>query len=176
MSLTPDISARDHHRGPLDAPLVIVHYGDFECPYSGALTPVLLQMKRERGDEMCLIFRVFPLPDLHPHAMKVALAAEATGDKFWEMHDLLFQNQRDLRDADLVGYATQIGLERDAFIEAINASETRAAVKQAMESGHDSGAHGTPTVFINGEFYDNDQQLWKSAKLERVIQAKMGEN
>ncbi len=175
MPLTPAISEQDHRRGPLGAPLVIVHYGDFECPYSGALAPVLSQMKRERGDEMCLIFRSFPLPDLHRHAFNAALAAEATGDKFWEMHDLLFQNQRDLGDESLVKYAVQIGLERAAFIGAMAAAETRAKVKDSMESGHESGAHGTPTVFVNGAFYDNDQQLWKTAKLERVIQANMGD-
>lgn len=175
MSLTPDISARDHHQGPLTAPLIIVHYGDFECPYSGALAPVLAQIGRECSDEMCLIFRPFPLPDLHPHAFKAALAAEAAGDSFWEMHALLFQNQRALKDEDLVGYAQQLGLQRAAFADAMQSSATRTKVKASMESGHQSGAHGTPTVFINGEFYDNDQQLWKSARLERVIQAKMGE-
>ncbi len=174
MTLTPDISAQDHHRGPLDAPLVIVHYGDFECPYSGALTAVLHQIKAERGDEMCLIFRNFPLADLHPHAQSAALASEAAGDKFWQMHDLLFANQRDLEDEDLLGYAAQLGLDRDDFAATINADETWEVVRQSVESGHQSGAHGTPTVWINGEFYDNDRQLWKRPRLDSAIAAQRG--
>lgn len=173
MSLTPPISAQDHHLGPLDVPLVVVHYGDFECPYSGALAPWLHQLKAERGDEMCLIFRSFPLSDLHPHAQNAAFAAEAAGDKFWPMHDLLFDNQRDLEEDDLLGYAAQLGLDCDNFVQTMNANETRARVEQSVESGHQSGAHGTPTVFINGEFYDNDQQLWKRPRLESAILAEL---
>lgn len=173
MSLTPDISTEDHYFGSLDAPLVIVHYGDFQCPYSGLLAPVLAQLKQERGDEICLIFRNFPLPDLHSHAIDAALAAEAAGDKFWEMHDLLYANQQALEDDDLLAYAHQIGLGQDEFVGAINGRETRAKVEASMESGHQSGAHGTPTVFINGEFYDNDQQLWEKARLESAIQQEL---
>ena len=174
MSLTPDISASDHHRGPLDAPLVIVHYGDFECPYSGALTTVLHQIKAERGDEMCLIFRNFPLADLHPHAHSAALAAQAAGEQFWPMHDLLFANRRDLEEDDLLGYAAQLGLECEPFLQAMKADETSEKVRQSVESGHQSGAHGTPTVFINGEFFDNDRQLWKRPRLDSAIEAQRG--
>ena len=171
MSLTPPISADDHARGPLDAKLVVVHYGDFECPYSGALAPLLLQTKQERGDEMCLIFRTFPLADLHPHAQNAALAGEAAGDKFWEMHDLMFGNQRALEDDDLIGYAEQTGLDRDGFIAAMRSEATKRAVADSVASGHASGAHGTPTVFVNGTFYDNDRQLWKSSKLKPILEA-----
>ena len=171
MSIIPEISARDHHRGPLDARLVVVHYGDFECPYSGALAPLLTQVSAAMDAEVCVVFRCFPLADLHPHAFNAALAAEAAGDKFWEMHDLLFANQDALGDADLLDYAAQLGLERDAFARAMNADETRARVEQSIESGHKSGAHGTPTVFVNGKFYDNDRQLWKSSKLGPILEA-----
>ena len=171
MSLTPPISSDDHARGPRDAKLTIVHYGDFECPYSGALAPLLLEAKRDLGDQLCLIFRSFPLANLHPHAMQAALAAEAAGEKFWEMHDLLFANQKALETDDLTGYAAQIGLNRDEFAAAMNAASTRATVEQSIEGGRSSGAHGTPTVFINGEFYDNDRQLWKSSKLQPILEA-----
>ena len=176
MSLTPDISGRDHHLGPLDAPLVIVHYGDFQCPYSGELAPLLAQLKRERGDEMCLIFRNFPLADLHENARNAALAAESAGDKFWAMHDLLYQNQRDLEADALLDYAAQLGMERDHFVQTMNANETAEKVANSLASGHESGAHGTPTVFINGEFYDNDRQLWKRPRLESAIEAQMENN
>ena len=171
MPLTPDISSADHARGLLDAKLVIVHYGDFECPYSGALAPLLMQAKQERGDDMCVIFRSFPLADLHPHAQNAALAGEAAGDKFWELHDLMFANQKALEDDDLLGYAEHVGLNRDEFAAAMQADETRQTVAASVESGRASGAHGTPTVWVNGTFYDNDRQLWKSSKLEPVLEA-----
>ena len=171
MSLTPDISTGDHARGPLDAKVVVIHYGDFECPYSGALAPLLSEAKEQLGDDMCLIFRAFPLADLHPHALNAALAAEAAGAYFWQMHDLLFANQKSLADDALLAYAAQIGLDRDEFIAATKASAMRNAVEKSVESGHQSGAHGTPTVFVNRTFYDNDRQLWKSSKLGPILEA-----
>ena len=176
MSLTPQPLPLDHARGDLNAPLIVVHYGDFECPYSGALAPLLNQLQTELGEKMCLIFRAFPLSDIHPHAFHAALAAEAAGESFWEMHDLLFANQKMLEDEDLIGYAAQVGIGRAEFTDAMKAPETRASVEESVESGHRSGAHGTPTVFINGEFYDNDRQLWKPNKLLPLIQATLGEN
>ena len=176
MSLTPQPLPLDHARGELNAPLVVVHYGDFECPYSGALAPLLTQLQSELGEKMCLIFRAFPLSDIHPHAMQAALAAEAAGESFWEMHDLLFQNQHALQGDDLIGYAAQVGIGRAEFTRAMNAAETRANVEEAIESGHRSGAHGTPTLFINGEFHDNDEQLWKRARLMPLVEAALGEN
>ena len=176
MSLTPQPLPLDHTRGDLNAPLVVVHYGDFECPYSGALAPLLNQLQGELGERMCLIFRAFPLSDLHPHAFRAALAAEASGESFWEMHDLLFANQRNLSDEDLIGYAAQVGIGRAEFTGAMNSDETRANVEESVESGHRSGAHGTPTLFINGAFHDNDEQLWKRAKLLPLVQAALGEN
>lgn len=176
MSLTPQPSPLDHVRGDLNAPLIIVHYGDFECPYSGSLAPLLNHLQQELSEKICLIFRAFPLFDIHPHAFNAALAAEATGESFWEMHDLLFANQNALGDADLIDYAAQTGIGRVEFTDAMNAPETRANVEESVESGHRSGAHGTPTIFINGKFYDNDQQLWKSNKLVPLIQAVVGEN
>ena len=176
MSLTPQLSARDHARGDLDAPLVVVHLGDFECPYSGALAPVLAQIQSELGDKMCLIFRAFPLSDIHPHAFGAALAAEAAGESFWPMHDLLFANQRNLSDDALGDYAAQLGIEGEAFAAAMNADSTRARIESSVENGRRSGAHGTPTLWINGEFHDNDEQLWKRAKLLPLLQSALAEN
>lgn len=176
MSLTPEVLASDFRRGEITAPLVVVHYGDFECPYSGALAPLLNQLKAELGEQMCLVFRYFPLSDLHPHAMQAALAAEAahqSGDQFWEMHDLLFQNQDALSDDDLLDYAGQLGVDIGKFKAAMSSDEARANVEESVESGHRSGAHGTPTLFINGEFHDNDEQLWKSSRLTPLIQAEL---
>ncbi len=169
MSLTPSPSERDHARGALSAPVVLVHYGDFECPYSGALFPVLQEAKAQMGDDLCVIFRAFPLPDLHPHALQAALAAEAAGDKFWEMHDLLFQNQDALETEDLHDYAAQLELGAD-WEQKMNSDAVRDKVKASVESGHQSGAHGTPSVFINGAFHDNDEGLWKMSRLKPLLE------
>lgn len=122
------------------------------------------------GDDLCVIFRTFPLPDLHPHAMMAALAAEAAGDKFWPMHDLLYENQKALDAQDLRQYASQLGLG-DKWKTKLNADETRAFVEKSIESGHQSGAHGTPSVFVNGEFHDNDEGLWRSSRLMPLLEA-----
>ena len=175
MPLIPQPSSLDHVRGDLNAPLVIVHYGDFECPYSGALAPLLNDLKREFGDKICLIFRCFPLSDIHPHALQAAVAAQAAGPSFWEMHDLLFANQNAFSETHLIGYASQIGIERDEFADTMNAPATRDVVTKSVESGHKSGVHGTPTLFFNGEFHDNDEQLWKRNRLLPLVQSFLGE-
>ena len=176
MPLMPSVSAQDHARGPLWAPVVLVHYGDFECPYSGALFSVLQDAKNRMGDDLCLIFRTFPLPDLHPHALMAALAAEAAADKFWPMHDLLYENQNALTDQDLRDYAAALEMDGDTFWDVMNAAATRALVEKSVESGHRSGAHGTPSVFINGAFHDNDQALWHSSALMPLLEAARGQN
>ena len=170
MSLTPPISPQDHARGDLSAPVVLVHLGDFECPYSGALFPTLQKAKTQMGDDLCVVFRAFPLPDLHPHAMQAALAAEAAGDKFWQMHDLLFQNQGALELEDLRAYAAQIGLD-DNWETRMNSDAIRAKVESSIESGHQSGAHGTPSVWINGVFHDNDEGIWRASRLMPLLEA-----
>jgi len=98
---------RDHIRGPADAPIKMLEYGDYECPYCGQAHPVVLAVKDELGDRLCFAFRNFPLANMHPHARQAAEAAEVAGaqGKFWEMHDVLFENQHALEAEDLVGCA-----------------------------------------------------------------------
>ena len=180
MSLTPQISPRDHViAATLDAPLVVVHLRRFRVPvFRRARRPYLASnSKRNCGDEMCLIFRAFPLVR-HCTRTRIgaALAAEAAGESFWPMHDLLFANQRNLSDAALVDYAAQLGIEGEAFAAAMNADSTRARIESSVENGRRSGAHGTPTLWINGEFHDNDEQLWKRAKLLPLLQSALAEN
>src|ERR1700749_1348974 len=102
----------DHIRGSLDAPFKLIEYGDYQCPYCGDAHQVVKEIQDQLGDQLCFVFRNFPLTEIHPHAEHAAEAAEAAAAQghFWEMHDLLFENQNALEDDDLVAYATELGL------------------------------------------------------------------
>lgn len=166
----PPLTDADFVRGDLHAPVVIVHYGDFECPYSAALHLVLRDMENQLGAKIAVVFRQFPLDDVHPHALKAALAAQAAGAKFWAMHDLLFQNQEDLREGDLLDYAHQIGLEATQFRADFASPATREAVESSARAAREIGVHGTPTLFVNGEFHDNREGLWNRSRLLPLIE------
>ncbi|WP_157947594.1 DsbA family protein [Abditibacterium utsteinense] len=170
----PPLSPADFVRGALDAPVVLVHYGDFECPYSGALHPVLRQLETHLGDQIAVVFRPFPLFDIHPHALQAALAAKAAADKFWAMHDILFENQDKLSDGDLRDYAQQIGLDAAKFRADFASPDTREAMENSIKSAKNVGIHGTPTLFINGQFHDNREGLWQMKRLlplfEKILQ------
>jgi Na+/H+ antiporter NhaA len=142
---------RDHIRGPVDAPVTLVEYGDFECPYCGQAEPVVRELLRDFGD-VTYVWRHLPLNDVHPLAQQAAEAAEAAASQgaFWEMHDLLLDHQDALRMEDLVGYAEELGLDVDRFEEDLR---TRAGVRRVAEdvdSADVSGVSGTPTFFVNG--------------------------
>src|SRR5207244_11555053 len=106
-TLTLPVSDRDHVQGPADAPVTMVEYGDYECPYCGMAYPIVKQVQAHFGDRLRFVFRNFPLGDMHPHAQHAAEAAEAGGaqGKFWELHDRIFEHQKRLRDEDLRTYA-----------------------------------------------------------------------
>ncbi len=151
-SLTPPVSARDHIIGPPSAPVTLVEYGDYECPYCGQAHPVVKEIAREMGGELCFVFRHFPLTRVHPHAERAAEAAEAAGaqGRFWQMHDLLFENQDALEDADLLSYARMLGLDLARFALELDNGVYTARVRADFLSGVRSGVNGTPTFFING--------------------------
>ena len=113
------VGDRDHVRGPEDAPVTLVKYGDYECPYCGELHPVLEELWERAGERVRFVFRHFPLESVHPRARRAALAAEAAASqgRFWEMHDLLYENQDELGDEDLVRYAARLGLDLKLFEE-----------------------------------------------------------
>jgi Na+/H+ antiporter NhaA len=142
---------RDHVRGRLDAPVTVVEYGDFECPYCGQAEPVVRELLRDFGD-VRYVWRHLPLNDVHTHAQMAAEAAEAAAAQgaFWEMHDLLLDHQRALRPSDLIGYAEQLGLDIDSFTEALREHDGAARVADDVDSADLSGVSGTPTFFING--------------------------
>jgi Na+/H+ antiporter NhaA len=142
---------RDHVRGPLDAPVTVVEYGDFECPYCGQAEPVVRELLRDFGD-VAYVWRHLPLNDVHPNAQLAAEAAEAAGVQgaFWEMHDLLLEHQDALRYRDLVGYAEQLGLDVERFEEDLRARTGGRRVAEDVDSADLSGVSGTPTFFLNG--------------------------
>jgi Na+/H+ antiporter NhaA len=142
---------RDHFRGPIQAPVTVVEYGDFECPYCGQAEPVVRELIREFGD-VRYVWRHLPLNDVHPRAQLAAEAAEAAADQgaFWEMHDLLLDNQDALRPDDLMGYAEQLGLDGERFTDDLRAHSGAIRVAEDVDSADLSGVSGTPTFFING--------------------------
>jgi protein-disulfide isomerase len=150
--LTLPVSDRDHVQGPSSAPVTLVEYGDYECPYCGAAYPIVKRLQEHLGDRLRFVFRNFPLTTVHPHAEHAAKAAEAAGaqGKFWEMHDYLFEHQRALMDRKLVEYAAAVGLDVELFGRDMAEQVHEDRVRADFMSGVRSGVNGTPTFFING--------------------------
>src|SRR5262252_5197982 len=143
---------RDHVRGPKAAPVTVVEYGDFECPYCGLAEPAIRELLAGFGD-VRYVWRHLPLTDVHPHAQLAAEAAEAAAaqDSFWEMHDLLLDHQDALRPADLMRYAAQIGLDAERFAGDLRKHTGRGRVAEDVDSADLSSVSGTPTFFVNGQ-------------------------
>jgi Na+/H+ antiporter NhaA len=141
---------RDHIRGPLDAPVTVLEYGDFECPYCGQAEPVLRELLRDFGD-VAYVWRHLPLNDVHPSAQQAAEAAEAAAEQgaFWEMHDLLLEHQDALNYRDLVGYAGQLELDVERFEHDLRTRSGAGRIAQDVDSADLSGVSGTPTFFVN---------------------------
>lgn len=146
-----DLGLDRHCYGNVDAPITIVEYGDFECPYCAAAFPVLRELIDSSRGQARLIFRHFPVFSKHPFALTAALAAEASGDHFWAMHDMLFTHQDRLTDSDLATYARAAGVENEVVGEA--AQHFRPAVEHDYATGALEGVRGTPTLFVNGRLY-----------------------
>jgi Na+/H+ antiporter NhaA len=151
LAVPPD-PGRDHVRGPHDAPVTVVEYGDFECPYCGQAEPAVRDLLAESGD-VRYIWRHLPLTDVHPRAELAAEASEAAADqgKFWEMHDLLLENQDALTPKDLARYADQLGLDTDRFNHDLRKHTHAGHTEEDVEGAAESGVVGTPTFFINGQ-------------------------
>jgi formate-nitrite transporter family protein len=155
-NLTPAVGPDDHVMGPHGAPVTLVEYGDFECPYCGEAYPIVHEIQERMGDRLRFVFRNFPLSESHPHAQHAAEAAEAASaqGKFWEMHDMLYENQDALDDRHLVRYAADLGLDAKQLARELEAGTFEAAVREDFRSGVRSGVNGTPTFFVNGTRYD----------------------
>jgi protein-disulfide isomerase len=152
---------RDHIRGPKKAPVTLLEYGDFECPYCGQAYPVVEAVRQHMGKDLRFVYRHFPLVNAHPHAEAAAEAAEAAGaqHKFWEMHDMLFEHQDALEDRDLLAYAHALGLEIARFVAEVGAGIHAPRVREDFMSGVRSGVNGTPSFFINGLRYDGPRDV-----------------
>jgi protein-disulfide isomerase len=152
---------RDHIQGPADAPVTFVEYGDYECPYCGAAYPIVKEVQSRMGDRLRFVFRNFPISTSHPHAEQAAEAAEAAASqgKFWEMHDLLYENQEHLDDTDLHRYADQLLLDVGVFDEELAQHVHAERVREDFMSGVRSGVNGTPTFYVNGTRHDGGYQL-----------------
>jgi protein-disulfide isomerase len=152
---------RDHIQGPADAPVTLVEYGDYECPYCGAAYPIIKEVQSRMEDRLRFVFRNFPISTSHPHAEQAAEAAEAAASqgKFWEMHDLLYENQHHLEDADLHRYADQLGLDVRVFDQELVEHVRAERVREDFMSGVRSGVNGTPTFYINGARDDGGYQV-----------------
>jgi protein-disulfide isomerase len=169
--LTLPIPGRDHIQGPTDAPIMLVEYGDYECPYCGAAHPIVKAIQERLGDRLCFAFRNFPLNNAHPYAEHAAETAEAAGvqGKFWEMHDLLFENQDALDDEALAQYATALGLDARRLIREVLDGTHTPRVREDFRSGARSGVNGTPTFFINGVRHDGTPDALFEALAEREV-------
>jgi protein-disulfide isomerase len=152
---------RDHIQGPADAPVTLVEYGDYQCPYCGAAYPIIKEVQARSGDGLRFVFRNFPISTSHPRAEQAAEAAEAaaTQGKFWEMHDLLYENQDRLGDDDLHANAEQLELDVDRFDRELGEHTHAERVHEDFMSGVRSGVNGTPTFYVNGMRHDGPYDL-----------------
>jgi Na+:H+ antiporter, NhaA family len=153
-TLSPPVDPkRDHVRGPDDAPVTLVEYGDFQCPYCGEAYPVVNELRARFGDQLRFVFRHMPLSDLHPRAPFAAEAAEAAAaqDRFWEMHDRLFEHRHELEDSDLRAHAEAVGVaDAERFDAELRDHAHAARVEEDYRSGAESGVPSTPRFFVNG--------------------------
>ena len=172
--LTLPVGPRDHTQGPATAPVTLVEYGDYECPYCGRAYPIVKTIQEALGERLRFVFRNFPLSEMHPNAENAAEAAEAAGDqgKFWEMHDAIFEHQRALGLSHLVALAGNLGLDSEQVASDLKSHAHAPRVREDFMSGVRSGVNGTPTFFLNGVRHDDswDQQTLQAA-LEAVIEA-----
>lgn len=146
---------RDHIRGAAQAPVGLLEYGDYECPFCGAAQPVVERVRAAMGPALTFAFRHFPLTTVHPHAWAAAEAAESAGaqGQFWEMHDLLYEDQRHLDVPDLLARAKALDLDLEEFAAGLATDAFAGKIQADFLSGVRSGVPGTPTFFVNGARY-----------------------
>jgi protein-disulfide isomerase len=164
------VSSDDHIQGNPTAPIELVEYGDYQCPHCGHAYPILKNIQSAMGSKLKLVYRNFPLAEIHPDAINAAMAAEAAGlqNKYWEMHDHLFEHQNRLNDLSLIKYAEQLGLDVEQFNIDRKSEALIKKVETDFESGVRSGVNGTPSFFINGEKYN---ESWEEDEFLSYLQS-----
>lgn len=171
--LRSPVGENDYVRGPDDAPVTLVEYGDYECPHCARAFPIIEEVSARLGDQLRFVYRDFPLREAHPRAEPAAEAAAWAGEggKFWEMHDTLFERRADgpawLDDDRLLEYASELGLDASGLERALEDERYLAGVRASFIGGVRSGVNGTPTFFINGIRYDGS---WEAAPLLRALE------
>jgi protein-disulfide isomerase len=171
-TLTPRVGKHDHVQGPSIAPVTLVEYGDYQCPFCGNVQPVIKKLQKHYGDQLRFVFRNFPQVRVHAYAQRAAEAAEAADGqgKFWEMHDYLYKHQEALDVENLARAADALGLDKVKFDREVAERVYADRVQQDIQSGNDSGVGGTPTIFINGVRNDDDDDFETlKAKIEEAI-------
>ncbi|HYO65860.1 MAG TPA: thioredoxin domain-containing protein [Archangium sp.] len=148
----------DHVDGPREAPIILVEYGDYQCPYCAKAYVSVKHVKEVLGERLCFVFRNFPLTHLHPDAMPAAEAAEAAGaqGRFWDMYGVLYENQRELEVPALVGYAEELGLDVERFERDLEEHRFLERIRREVREGERIGAKGTPSFFLDGQRYEGD--------------------
>lgn len=156
--LKPPVNLNDHFQGNENAVIELVEYGDYQCPHCGQAYPIIKSIQQKLGNKLKFVFRNFPLAEIHPNATNAAIAAEAASaqNKFWEMHDIIFENQYSLTDISLIKYAAHISLNIEQFEADFEKEQYQNKVATDFESGIRSGVNGTPSFFINGEKYNGN--------------------
>jgi protein-disulfide isomerase len=154
--LKPPVDARDHMRGDPKSAIILVEYGDFQCPHCGAAYPIVKQIEKKYSKDLAFVFRQFPLSESHPFAVAAAVASEAAAiqGRFWEMHALLFEYQSRLSAATILHHAKTLELDMVRFEKDIQDPTLFKKVDASFESGILSGVNGTPSFFINGIKYN----------------------
>ena len=153
----PVSESRDHIQGPVNAPITLVEYGDYQCPYCGQAYMIIKEIQERLGSKLCFVFRNFPLTKVRPHAYKAAIAAEtaAAQGKFWDMYDYLFKHGQVVTDDNLRQSAAKLGLNVARFDREFLARTYSSHVDEDIQSGKSSGVKSTPTFFINGDRYNS---------------------
>jgi Na+/H+ antiporter NhaA len=164
---------RDHIRGPLDAPVTLLEYGDLECPYCGQAEAVIRELLSDFGD-LRYVWRHLPLNDVHPHAQLAAEATEAAAEqgRFWDLHDLLLRHQGALKLPDLVSYAGQLGMDADRFAEDMRKRVGRGRIAEDVDGADLSGVSGTPTFFVNGRRHYGAYDIETLSRAVRAARAR----
>jgi protein-disulfide isomerase len=154
-------------KGPADAPVTIVEFSDFECPYCNGLVPTLRRLEQNYRDRIRIVYRQFPLNNIHPNAQKAAEASLCADeqDKFWALHDAMFADQKNLTVDDLKAKAAGVSLNPASFASCLDSGKYAGAVRDSVAEGSSLGVDGTPAMFINGRFLGGNQPYDEIAKI-----------
>jgi len=162
--LRAPVGKQDHIFGKPAAEITLVEYGDYECPHCGHAYPLIKKLIKEFSNDLLFVFRNFPLQESHPNAMIAAQAAEAAGlqNKYWEMHDLLYEHQDELDENNLIYFAETLNLDMKQFQNDLHSQDIISKIESDFESGIRSGVNATPTFFINDQRLDSYDESYKS--------------